>query len=149
MNWTPWRRNQEDNVPTEVKDYYQSERRERVGVAWLLAIGTLLATLAIVIALFFGGRWAWRALFGNDDTKAPTSTGQRGGQKSDDPKNGANPTPAPPSSPSPSPGSPSTGTSSTSTSTPSGSTPTAPAVNPPVPVTPGLTNTGPGDETGM
>lgn len=140
MNWTPWRRNQDtSSVPAEVQDYYQSERRERVGVAWLLAVGTLLATLAVVIALFFGGRWVWNKIAGNDDKKTPTTSQQ---QTEQDAEKGAGQVSTPSGT-----GSPSTGTSSTSTSTPSGST-TAPAAGQ-TPPTPGLVNTGPGDESGM
>ena len=64
----PFSRNKsDDSVPQEVQEYYQAERRERAGVAWLLAIVTLVVTLALAVALFFGGRWVYRALFDNND----------------------------------------------------------------------------------
>lgn len=70
------RRNQDKVVlPEEVRDYYQAERRQRTGRAWLLALVTLLITFLIAAALFFGGRWLYRAVFGNDDTNK-TTTGQ-------------------------------------------------------------------------
>lgn len=62
-----------DVLPQEVREYYQTERRERTGMAWLLAIGTLLVTFIIAAALFFGGRWAYRAVFGNDDNKTASN----------------------------------------------------------------------------
>ena len=66
------KKDDQDVLPAEVREYYKSEQRSRTGRAWLLAIVTLLATFLIAAALFFGGRWAYRALFGNDD--APTTT---------------------------------------------------------------------------
>ena len=66
-----WRRkkhSQEDsNLPDEVQEYYQSTRRERVGVAWMLALVTAVVTLVIALTLFFGGRWAFERFFGEDE----------------------------------------------------------------------------------
>lgn len=78
------RRNKADvtAVPKEVQDYYQSERRDRKGVAWVLAILTLIATLALAAGIFFAGRWAYRAITGSGDTQqttpAETVTDQNG-----------------------------------------------------------------------
>lgn len=70
----PFKKRQSDteNVPQEVQDYYQAEQRDRSGMAWLLALGTLLITIALALGLFFGGRWAYRAIFQDDETAAPT-----------------------------------------------------------------------------
>jgi hypothetical protein len=57
--------NRED-VPPEVQDYYQAEKRERTGVAWMLGLATVVITILLALALFFGGRWLWRAVTGND-----------------------------------------------------------------------------------
>ncbi len=60
-----WRRKPAtDNtvLPQEVQDYYTAEKRERRGMAGLLAIGTLLATILLAVGLFFGGRWAYRSI---------------------------------------------------------------------------------------
>lgn len=68
-----FRRNKEQDVlPDEVKDYYKAEQRERMGMAWLVAAGGFLVTIAIVIGLFFAGRWAYTTFFSNDAT-TPTS----------------------------------------------------------------------------
>ncbi len=78
----PWNRNKNTSgarVPAEVEEYYQSTRRERRGVAWLLGIATLLLTLAIAAALFFGGRWLYRTLTNNDEP-ASESTSQDANQ---------------------------------------------------------------------
>jgi hypothetical protein len=54
-------------VPEEIQDYYQTERRERAGVAWLLAFGTLVVTILLAGLIFFGGREAYRRIAGNDE----------------------------------------------------------------------------------
>ena len=48
------------NLPEEVQEYYEAERREHIGVAWLLAFVTLVVTVVVIIGLFVGGRWAYR-----------------------------------------------------------------------------------------
>lgn len=74
MRW-PFRRNKNvDSVPQEIQDYYQTEKRERTGVAWLLALGTLLITVGLSILLFFGGRWVYRQIAGNDIEKTPETS---------------------------------------------------------------------------
>ncbi len=62
---------QHSEVPEEIQDYYKTERRERAGVAWLLAFGTLIVTVLLAGGIFFGGRWAYRKIAG-DDTKTET-----------------------------------------------------------------------------
>ena len=69
------RRKQEQPVlPEEVRQYYDSERRERRGRAWLLAFATLLVTFLLAAALFFAGRWLYRAVFDNDNKKTTTTS---------------------------------------------------------------------------
>lgn len=142
----PFRRDNSDseNLPTEIKEYYQTERRERVGVAWLLALGTLVLTLILATGLFFGGRWAYRKIAGTDkpakvsqtetseqsDTQGETST-QEASSTTD-----------------------TTATSSTSTSTPSNTTQsptptTTPTPQPAVAVSTTLPNTGPSEVIGV
>lgn len=76
MQWPFKRRRQQDSLPPEVQEYYQTEKRERSGLAWLLALGTLLATLAIAMGLFWGGRWLYRTLTDqNDKPAAPIQEG--------------------------------------------------------------------------
>lgn len=66
-------------VSKELEEFYQNERRERFGVAWLLAFGTLVTTLLLASALFFGGRWLYRVVT-NDNTPndlTATDSGQQ------------------------------------------------------------------------
>lgn len=65
------------DVPEEIKDYYQTERRERTGIAWLLAFGTLIITVVLGAGIFFAGRWAYRQVAGTDEeTATPTEIAQ-------------------------------------------------------------------------
>ena len=142
MRW-PFRRDKDTaTVPQEIQEYYQSERRERTGIAWLLALGTLLVTIALAILLFFAGRWLYRTVANRDDNKPGQTTEQAAqdqpAQTSPDtnetttpapsPDNGAANAPAPGSQPAPAQ-TPATGTSNSDTS--------------------GLPNTGPGDVIGI
>lgn len=63
-------------VPKEVKDYYTSEHRERVGLAWLIAFISLVVTVAIILGLFYGGRWVYRSLTDDDKGTETTETEQ-------------------------------------------------------------------------
>ncbi len=104
-------------VPAEIQEYYQSEHRERVGVAWLLAGGTLVLTLLLATGLFFGGKWVYDKIANREDENTVSTT------QTTEETTTPTPTPAPVAENPPAP----TGTSSTSTSVPS-NTAVAPAV---------------------
>ncbi len=57
----------------ELQDYYANQKNESTGVAWLLAVGSLLVTVAIFVGLFAGGRWLYRKATDNDN-KITTTT---------------------------------------------------------------------------
>lgn len=56
------------SVPPEVQDYYNAQHRERVGVAWLIAVGSLMVCIVLVVGIFFGGRWAYRKVVNKNPT---------------------------------------------------------------------------------
>lgn len=60
-------------LPPEVQAYSEAERRERMGMAWLVGIVSLIVSLLILTALYFGGVWLYRKATGNDKTKTDTS----------------------------------------------------------------------------
>ena len=140
------RKQEKDALPQEVREYYQTERRERTGKAWLLAVLTLLATFLLAAALFFGGRWLYRAVFDNDNdnstsqveeidegqstTNQESGTTPEGDGSSDDQGSGATNT-----------DSASNGSTDTSGGSTAGSSTTTPNTGPDE-----LVNTGPGDE---
>ncbi len=146
----PFRRNKDvSDVPAEFKEYYQTERRERTGMAWLLALGTLLITITLATLLFFGGRWLYRTVTNNDDNQNTEQIQGNQGQVQNNPSEAT-----------PEQATPDTGTSSTSTSTPNSpatsteSTTTAGSATPSTPSTNTqvagsstnpLPSTGPGD----
>ncbi len=147
-----------DILPEEVKEYYASERRDRVGLVWVLAFGSLLLTVAVALGLFFGGRWAYRKIA--NEPASTTTTQQPAAPTPATPATPepATPTPSPtttPATPAPSPASGGTVDSSAATTTPA---PTQTTANPqttppaatstsssPASTTTNLTNTGPGD----
>ncbi len=67
------RKNNNEVLPDEVQDYYRTEQNNRTGMAWVLAVGGFILTAAIVVGLFFGGRWAYQSFF-NDDSGVDTTT---------------------------------------------------------------------------
>ncbi|MBI1857089.1 hypothetical protein HY003_02720 [Candidatus Saccharibacteria bacterium] len=67
------RKDKTTNAPVEVQDFYRAEKRERVGVAWLLALATFVVTIVLALGLFFGGRFIYRKIRGNDRNPQPSS----------------------------------------------------------------------------
>jgi hypothetical protein len=65
---------EDSNLPEEVKQYYEAERREHIGVAWLLAFVTLVLTVAVIAGLFVSGRWAYRKYVHKTPAKTQTAT---------------------------------------------------------------------------
>lgn len=64
-------RNKQDDteeVPAEIQEYYEAEKRERTWVAWLLALATLVVTILLALGLYYGGRWVYRQVFDNENT---------------------------------------------------------------------------------
>lgn len=131
----PFNRNQVDEtgMPPEVHQYYQAEHRERVGVAWALAFGTLLVTVGLALGGFYGGRAVYRKVAKNDkkpettqvatksknetsSTQTPSSQNTTSDNSESDPAEDTNNNPSPPSS--------------NNTSTPTDTT-TTPSTNPP------------------
>jgi cytoskeletal protein RodZ len=137
----PFKRNKkQDSVPPEVQEYYQAEKRERVGIAWALAFITLAVTIGVVLGLFFGGR----ALYHHFQKAKPTTTEQT--QKPSDSNIDSQSSSNNSSSSSNSSNSSSSSSSSNQTSQPSQTTtPATPAPsNSPKP-NQTITNTGPGE----
>ena len=67
-----FRKNTSNTTIPELQEYYATQRRESTGLAWLLAIGSLLVTAAVIVGLFVGGRWAYRKI--NNKNKSTSST---------------------------------------------------------------------------
>ncbi len=146
-------------VPKEVQQYYASERRERVGLAWLIAFVSLIITTAVILGLFVGGRWVYHKVHTKSTTTAVKSNSPA--NKNTKPQTNNRTTTKPNSSANSSNQSQSTAkpnNNPSSTTTPSASTPstTAPsttaspaAQNQPTASTQKITNTGPGQTIGV
>jgi hypothetical protein len=78
------RRKTNSTLPPEVQQYYETERRDSSWLAWLLAAVTLLCAVLIVTGLFFGGRWAYRELTGNDKPATTADSGDQQGEPATD-----------------------------------------------------------------
>jgi len=128
-----------------------------VGVAWLLALATLVTTVLLATGLFFGGRWAYRKVVKQDKKPVITQTSNTN-KSSTQPTKTDNKPSTPPSGPSPqnsptqaSSDSDNNVTSDGSEDNDNGGTVTAPGPsttstpNPPVAKSGNLANTGPGD----
>ena len=63
----PFKREKNPTI-AELENYYAGQRRTKrgPGAAWLMAILSLLVTLIIIAALYFGVRWIYRTF--SDDT---------------------------------------------------------------------------------
>lgn len=78
------------NLPPEVQAYSQAERRERMGMAWLVGIVSLIVSLVLVTGLFFGGRWVYRKIADRGDKPTPVVTENNGSQNEGNDQNDEN-----------------------------------------------------------
>ena len=58
----------------ELEEYYANQNRNRNSKAWVMALLSLLITLLVLAALFFGGRWLYRTVTGDDNVTVTTQT---------------------------------------------------------------------------
>lgn len=139
----PFKREKSDKtVPPEVQEYYNAEKRERMGLAWILAFVTLAVTVLVVLGLFVGGRWAYRKITQKDK---PTVTTVQEPQSPPSSSNSGNNS----SGGSGAPAQPSGNQGSTLQPTPSGSGTNAPPAPPQGSNVASTPNTGPGDTLGV
>lgn len=61
------------DLPPEIQAYAQAEHRERMGMAWLVGLVSLIVTVLILVGLYFGGQWVYRKIAHKDQ---PTDTAQ-------------------------------------------------------------------------
>lgn len=112
-------------VPAEIQEYYNAEQRERVGLAWLIAIISLVISLAVIFGIFFGGRYIYRKYIhksktGTSSTSTNNSNGSDklpGGSNTTEDKSKDNGVTQPSSPSTPSTSTPSTGSNSGTTGT--------------------------------
>lgn len=132
-----FRRNRQQSVlPDEVKQYYQTEKRQRRGMAVLLAIVALVATVAIAAGLFFAGRFIYNKVTDKDTKTAQPADAGDNKDKKDEAGFGDQDTDSSNDNPGSTPGEqPATPPSSTPGSPEATPTPAAPAPAPTPPAT--------------
>jgi cytoskeletal protein RodZ len=62
-----FRRKPKEAVLPEVDKYYEGERRDRAGLAWLLALVSVAIVALVIVGVFLAGRWAYRQVADNGD----------------------------------------------------------------------------------
>ena len=69
-----FRRNRvEETTTLPDTDLYNTPPRERSWMAWLLALVTLVVTVAVVLGLFYGGRFIYRKFNKSDTNQTPAT----------------------------------------------------------------------------
>lgn len=73
-------RKKEKTTIAELEEYYANQKTKRSAKAWLMALLSLLITIAVIVALFFAGRWVYNTFFNNDDNNVEPETAEQGEQ---------------------------------------------------------------------
>lgn len=71
-------RTKKDSVLPEIDKYYEGERRDRAGLAWVLALVSVIAVTLVVIGLFLAGRWVYQALTNDSEDVAVVENTDQG-----------------------------------------------------------------------
>ena len=61
-------------MPTEVEEYYKERQKAQRIVPFLLMVATLVVTLALSFGIFYGGKWAYTRMKGNNNTATTETT---------------------------------------------------------------------------
>lgn len=83
MNLLPWRKKDKTSstLPPEIKEFYDSGKRQRKSVAWLLAFVALVVTIFLTFGAFFGGRWVYRKIAGSNKPTITVTNNQTSNSK--------------------------------------------------------------------
>lgn len=68
------RKKADQAVLPEIERYYDAEKRERIGLAWLLAVISIACVALLLMGAFFGGRWVYRKASHTDKTAGIVAT---------------------------------------------------------------------------
>jgi hypothetical protein len=68
-----FRRKKSEQTIAELENYYSSNRQTNTFRAWVMAFLSLLATIAVFSGVFLGGRWIYRTITDDSDSKTVTT----------------------------------------------------------------------------
>ncbi len=68
------RKKADPSVLPEVDQYYSAERRDRAGLAWVLALVSIVIVAGLIVALFLGGRFVYNKLTDNNEETKTAET---------------------------------------------------------------------------
>jgi hypothetical protein len=96
-----FRKKKEQQTIAELENYYATGKKTSTVKAWIMAFLSLLVTVAVLAAVFLGGRWAYRTVTDrNDNSPSTTETAgndtQNGSVNSDGNSSSDNSRPASP-----------------------------------------------------
>lgn len=60
-------KHEEKTTIPELQEYYENQKSNRTGTAWLMAVASLVITISVLSGLFFGGRWVYRTITDRND----------------------------------------------------------------------------------
>ncbi len=61
-------------LPDEVSEYYKGDKDGVKRPSWVSALLTVAVTAIIAVVLFFGGKWVYQSIFGNNENKTVDQT---------------------------------------------------------------------------
>lgn len=67
-----FKRNEKTTI-AELEEYYANQPKKRTGMAWFMAFVSLVITIAIIVGVFFVGRWIYRMIKDDDVNEVTTS----------------------------------------------------------------------------
>lgn len=77
------------NKQQEVKDYYQATAGNNMVMVWLLSAITFVATILVVLGLFWGGRWVYQKITAPDNDQTATTESNSSEQSNQDQNQGS------------------------------------------------------------
>lgn len=81
-----WFKRQPKNTAAAIPElewYNKAEKKERSGLAWLLAIASIATAGLLIIGLVFGGRWVYRHFKSNDKPETTQNDTSKDENKTD------------------------------------------------------------------
>ena len=69
-----FKKKKNETTIAELEEYYANQQKGRSAKAWFMAFLSLLLTVAIIVGLFYAGRWIYQTVTGSDEESNETTT---------------------------------------------------------------------------